>query len=70
MPIIALHFSQENTKKRVIGNANVNKAGRESIIRKSDTNNNNNTLLNSKKSIFLSSINRYDTHMFSKVTFL
>jgi len=52
LPITALRFSQKITKKRMKGKVNINKAGRENIIRKSEANNNNNTPMNVKNKHF------------------
>jgi len=49
---MALYFSQISTKERMKDKVNLYKAGRESIIRKSEANNNNNTLLNVKNNHF------------------
>ncbi len=51
-PATASYFSQENTKKRMNGKANINKAGRENIILKTKGNNNNNKLFNRKNKHF------------------
>jgi hypothetical protein len=52
LPKTAFYFSQKNTKNREKGKVNINKAGRESIIRKSESNNNNNTPDNGKNKRF------------------